>query len=95
MAVVDPNDRSRSRPDTAKATKSSAADSADRVPLPSTTLLLPNPLTAPIAPPATIDRSRSQDESMLIAVECYAFTNNLEAIVDRLGGSQHFEIARR
>jgi hypothetical protein len=32
---------------------------------------------------------------MLVAIECYAFTNNVEAVVDRLGHSEHFEIARR
>jgi hypothetical protein len=68
---------------------------ATRVPLPSTALLLPNPLTASIAPLAAIDRRRDQHERMLVAIERYAFTNNLEAVVDRLGNSQYFEIALR
>jgi hypothetical protein len=32
---------------------------------------------------------------MLIAVESHAFADNLQAIINRLGDSQHFEIARR
>jgi hypothetical protein len=30
---------------------------------------------------------------MLLAVESYAFSDNLEAVIDRLGDSEHFEIA--
>jgi hypothetical protein len=32
---------------------------------------------------------------MLIAVESHAFADNLQAIINRLGDGQHFEIARR
>lgn len=68
---------------------------ATRVPLPSIALLLPNPLTASIAPLAAINRGGYHQERMLLAIERYAFTNNLQAVVDSLGNSQHFEIAGR
>jgi hypothetical protein len=32
---------------------------------------------------------------MLLAVESYAFADNLEAIVDRLGDRQHLEVTER
>jgi hypothetical protein len=64
-------------------------------PPPSAPLLLPNPLTTRVTPSPAINRRRRQHESMLVAVESYAFADNVQAIVDRLGDSQHFEIARR
>jgi hypothetical protein len=66
---------------------------ATRIPLPSTALLLPNPLTTRVTPSTAIDRCRRHQEGMLLAVESYAFANNFEAIVDGFGDSEHFEIA--
>jgi hypothetical protein len=62
---------------------------------PSTILLLPNPLATSVAPLPAIDRRRSQQESMLVSLGCDAFTNDEAAIIDRLGGSQNFEVAGR
>jgi hypothetical protein len=58
-------------------------------------LLLPNPLTTRVTPPSAIDWRRRHQESMLISIESHAFADNLQAIINRLGDSQHFEIARR
>jgi hypothetical protein len=58
-------------------------------------LLLPNPLTTRVTPPSAIDWRRRHQESMLIAIQSHAFADNLQAIINRLGDSQHFEIARR
>ena len=66
---------------------------ATRIPLPSTALLLPNPLTTRITPSTAIDRCRRHQKGMLLAVESYAFADNLEAVIDRLGDSENFEIA--
>ena len=65
---------------------------ATRVPLPSTALLLPNPLTTRVTPSTAIDRCRRHQKGMLLAVESYAFADNLEAVIDRLGDSENFEV---
>jgi hypothetical protein len=58
-------------------------------------LLLPNPLTTRVTPPSAIDWRRRHQESMLIAIESHAFADDLQAVINRPGDSQHFEIARR
>jgi len=63
-------------------------------PPPAAPVLFPNPLTTGIAPLPAIDRRRGQQKSVLVAVDCNAFTNNEAAIVDGFGDSQHFEVAR-
>lgn len=65
------------------------------LPLPTTALLFPNPLTTRITPPAAIDRRGDQQENVLVAVDCSAFTNDVQAIVNVLGDRQNFEIAGR
>jgi hypothetical protein len=67
---------------------------ATSFPPPAAPLLHPNPLTTGIAPLPSIDLCRGQQESVLIAVDCNAFTNDEAAIVDGFGDSQHFEVAR-
>lgn len=60
---------------------------------PSPVLLLPNPLTTNVAPRTAIDGRWSQQESMLVPIDCDAFANDEAAIVDRFGGSQNLEVA--
>jgi len=68
---------------------------ATRVPLPSTSILLPNPLATGITPFAAINRRWGHQKRMLIAIGRDAFTNDVQTIVYAFGDRQNFEIAGR
>jgi hypothetical protein len=58
-------------------------------------ILLPNPLATGITPFAAVDRRRGEHESMLVAIQRYAFTNDKRAIVDRFCYRQDLEVTIR
>ena len=65
-----------------------------RFPRPAASVLLPDPLTTGIAPAPAIDRRRSHQEGVLIAIESDAFAHYQRTIVDRLCHRQHFEVTK-
>lgn len=61
-------------------------------PPPAASILFPNPLATGIAPTPAVDRSRSHQESMLVAVERNPFADNQGTVINCLGDRQDFEV---
>lgn len=65
------------------------------LPPPAAVILLPNPLATGITPTATIHCRGCQQKGVLVSIQRNSLADDAQAVIDRCGGGEDFEVALR